>query len=250
MPIGWDKTTALKACSEFLKSGLSLDATQPWRWLQGWSSPKVCSVCLWRTFPSQPLTIPRTCAAQSCSYWSKKVWVTKSCLYLLWSQCTWPELSASPTVGKFCSWVSSLWLGLSQEILKVYFFCVCICKRAILVMPKENNWNLHFLILEDTLKLAFMFKIERIFQNNFIFIHGLGRNKLLKAIFVFICVYMHAGQYLQGTEKGVGLPGASVTIGYTLLILGSGNWTQPQYFFKKGIWHTYRQDTNTHKINK
>lgn len=51
----------------------------------------------------------------------------------------------------------------------------------------------------------------------------MGGNKLLKAIFVFICVYMHVGEYLQRSEKGVEPPGASVKIGSALLILGSGN---------------------------
>lgn len=51
----------------------------------------------------------------------------------------------------------------------------------------------------------------------------MGGNKFLKAIFVFIYVYMHVGRYLQRTEKVVGPPGASVTIGSALLILGSGN---------------------------
>lgn len=51
----------------------------------------------------------------------------------------------------------------------------------------------------------------------------MGGNKLLKGIFVFICVYIHVGEYLQRSEKGIEPPGASVTIGYVLLILGSGN---------------------------
>lgn len=51
----------------------------------------------------------------------------------------------------------------------------------------------------------------------------MGGNKLLKAIFVFRCVYVHMGEYLQRSEKGVGPPGVSITIGYVLLILGSGN---------------------------